>query len=145
MTVLISHRGNTSGPNKSLENSPEYIKIAIEKGYDVEVDIWLIGTELHLGHDLPQYQVDKDWLLSNRERIWFHCKNLEILNYFIQEKKDYQFFWHQEDDFTLTSNGYIWTFPGKEVMKNSIIVSLGRENIVHEVYGICSDYVDYLN
>ena len=142
---MFYDRGNAYLKLENIEKACSDWKIAIEKGYDVEVDIWLIGTELHLGHDLPQYQVDKDWLLSNRERIWFHCKNLEILNYFIKEKKDYQFFWHQEDDFTLTSNGYIWTFPGKEVMKNSIIVSLGRENIVHEVYGICSDYVDYLN
>jgi len=144
MAILISHRGNISGANKSLENSPDYIEVAINKGYDVEVDIWLCEYQFYLGHDSPQYQVDEDWLLSHKNRLWFHCKNLEILNYFIKEKKHYKFFWHQKDDFTLTSNNYIWTFPGKPIMKNSIIVSLGKEKIEKEVYGICSDHVDYL-
>ena len=38
--ILISHRGNIDGPNPKLENSPEYIQLAMEKGFDVEVDVW---------------------------------------------------------------------------------------------------------
>ena len=41
MTLLISHRGNTSGINKELENSPKYIEGAIHNGYEVEVDTWM--------------------------------------------------------------------------------------------------------
>ena len=28
--------------------------------------------------------------------------------------KSLNYFWHQTDDFTLTSHGYIWTYPGKK-------------------------------
>ena len=56
-------------------------------------------------------------------------------------------FWHQEDDVTLTSKGYIWTYSGKELTENSIAV---LPEILHEKWwrhkpvqcaGICSDYI----
>ena len=56
--ILISHRGNIDGKNLEQENSPKYIDNAISLGYDVEVDIWLIGRELYLGHDNPDYQIE---------------------------------------------------------------------------------------
>ncbi len=144
MTVLISHRGNTSGINKELENSPKYIESAINNGYEVEVDIWMKDDEFFLGHDSPEYKIDSTWMIRNKNKLWFHCKNLDILNYFSEQKEDYKFFWHQQDDYTLTSNGYIWTYPEKRVTKKSIIVSLGKEIVEHEVFGICSDFVDFL-
>jgi hypothetical protein len=49
---LISHRGNLIGPNV-LENSPKFLIQAIEKGFDVEVDIRLIDKKWYLGHDNP--------------------------------------------------------------------------------------------
>ena len=36
---LISHRGNINGVEKDNENNPDYIKKAMQKGYDVEVDV----------------------------------------------------------------------------------------------------------
>ena len=53
------------------------------------------------------------------------------------------YFWHQEDDITLTSQGYIWAYPGKQPIKNSIAV-------LPEIYkdkvdvckGICSDKIE---
>ena len=36
---LISHRGNLHGKFASLENSPEYIEEAIDKGFDTEIDV----------------------------------------------------------------------------------------------------------
>ena len=36
---LIAHRGNIHGENPSEENKPEYIDAAIDKGYDVEIDV----------------------------------------------------------------------------------------------------------
>ena len=38
--ILISHRGNTNGPNPNMENKPEYVLDAKLKGYDVEIDVW---------------------------------------------------------------------------------------------------------
>jgi len=49
-------------------------------------------------------------------------------------------FWHQEDDVTLTSKGYLWTYSGKELTENSIAVLPEKKPDV-EVAGICSDYV----
>ena len=38
--IFISHRGNLNGKKKKLENKPVYIKDAIKKGFNVEVDVW---------------------------------------------------------------------------------------------------------
>ena len=35
--ILISHRGNISGPNPERENHPEYIFEALQAGYDVDI------------------------------------------------------------------------------------------------------------
>jgi hypothetical protein len=54
--ILISHRGNISGPNPEQENHPDYIWAAIQAGYDVEVDVWFENGKFMLGHDEPQYE-----------------------------------------------------------------------------------------
>ena len=41
--ILISHRGNITGPNKEMENKPEYIEKTLKMGYDVEIDVWCFG------------------------------------------------------------------------------------------------------
>jgi hypothetical protein len=47
---LISHRGNTIGPNPEMENSPLYIQETLDKGFDVEIDLsfwdWIAFREL---------------------------------------------------------------------------------------------------
>lgn len=146
---LISHRGNTNGPNFLEENKPEYIEIAISKGFDVEIDIHydVVQNNIYLGHDKPQYIIDWDWLKKYKDNLWIHCKNIEVLFKFSQTTCEFNYFWHQNDDYTLTSKNYIWTYPGKVHTSNSIIVmpelylnldlnSLNKYN----VYGICTDY-----
>jgi hypothetical protein len=62
----------------------------------------------------------------------------------------YNYFWHQEDDYTLTSKNFIWTYPGKEYKSKSVIVMPEWGNMSYdalrnvECYGICSDYVGML-
>ena len=63
---LISHRGNTSGPNPSRENHPDYIHEAIDKGFEVEVDVWRLGDKWFLGHDKPQYEIEEQFLLQDK-------------------------------------------------------------------------------
>jgi hypothetical protein len=46
--IYISHRGNINGKNIERENSPEYILETLNKGYDVEVDIWIINNKWFL-------------------------------------------------------------------------------------------------
>jgi hypothetical protein len=61
---------------------------------------------------------------------------------FIDFQPELKFFWHQSDDFTLTSNGYLWTYPGKPTGPNSIKVDLNLDNheLMYDPAGICTDY-----
>jgi hypothetical protein len=76
--ILISHRGNIDGKKPHFENSPSYIDEAIELGYDVEVDLWLVNDKFYLGHDEPQYEIDFKWIEDRDDRLWVHCKNIPI-------------------------------------------------------------------
>ena len=38
--ILISHRGNITGIEKDSENKPDYIFNALNKGFNVEIDIF---------------------------------------------------------------------------------------------------------
>ena len=60
--ILISHRGNINGSIPERENEPLYIIEALEKGFDVEVDVWWKDDGFWLGHDEPQYQVKEEFL-----------------------------------------------------------------------------------
>jgi len=137
--ILISHRGNILGSQPGLENMPEYIQDTLDKGYDVEVDVWYANNELYLGHDNPQYKIDISFLMDSR--LWCHAKNIEALNYMLEY--DIHCFWHQEDDYSLTSKGIIWAYPNKPIFKKTICVLPEKHNqdISDEVYGICSDNI----
>ena len=138
--VLISHRGNIDGVNQNFENQPNYIDDAIKAGYDVEVDIWYIGDTLYLGHDTADYQVDIDWLEKRRFKLWIHCKNHPALELLCETHLHY--FWHDEDDVTITSKGIIWSHPKIRPLTNSIAVLPERHNwTVGDCLGVCSDYI----
>jgi len=53
----ISHRGNIDGRIPNSENSPEYISLALSKGYEVEIDVWFVDGSFYLGHDEPYYLI----------------------------------------------------------------------------------------
>ena len=138
--ILISHRGNINGRDEDRENHPEYIQEALDKGYNVEIDVWLTSyNQFYLGHDKTQYFVKLDFL--KKDGLWCHAKNIEALNLML--KGDVHCFWHQEDDVTLTSKGYMWTYPGKQLTENSICVKpeLSGEK-PKKVMGICSDFIE---
>lgn len=135
--IKIAHRGNVDGPS-ILENSPGFILEAITKGFDVEVDVRFIENRWYLGHDRPTYPVGDTFIDQINDKSWFHCKNLEALERL--DNKKHKYFWHQNDDFTLTSNGYIWTYPRKNVTPRSIIVDLNLDLKYNNVYGVCTDY-----
>ena len=145
MPILIAHRGNIEGPNPKWENRPDYIHEALDAGFEVEVDLWRKdhGPPM-LGHDGPQYPTSLHELV--RKGLWVHCKNLYALRtvqYWAGIGVHY--FVHENDPFTLTSRGYIWTFPGQELTDNSICVMPEiQEDIEFRlpvVAGICSDFI----
>lgn len=139
--ILISHRGNTNGANPSEENRPGYIDQAIHSGFDVEVDIWSVDGDLYLGHDEPQYLISLNWLNERIDKLWIHCKNTIAVERFYTVDT-FNYFWHQEDTLTLTSKGYIWAYPGKQPIFNSIAVMPEIYNDpINLCLGVCSDYV----
>jgi hypothetical protein len=117
--------------------------MAISKGYDVEIDVWYVEGQLYLGHDKPQYGIDFRWIRDRYNRLWAHCKNIDAILYFKDCEYDINYFWHQEDTLTLTSQNYIWVYPGKQPVKNSISVmpEINNDNIT-ECIGICSDIIE---
>ncbi len=142
---LISHRGNISGPNPQKENHPNYILNALNKGYEVEIDVWYTNKFM-LGHDKPQYEFPFDLLEKFYTKLWVHCKNIEAIvklknNPELNSRLNY--FWHENDTVTLTSKGYIWAYPGKQPINNSIAVmpEINNDNIT-QCKGICSDYIE---
>lgn len=143
---MIAHRGLFQGPNKDKENHPDQIVLALSKGYDCEIDLWRKEGEWWLGHDEPQYKVTEDFV--GKQGLWLHCKNLEALYELIDRPFRYVYFWHQEDDFTLTSNDVIWTYPGKKLTDKSVAVMPERCPSYWEyikgrnLIGVCTDYVE---
>ena len=136
---LISHRGNTNGPKKNLENSPEYIHQTLKSGYNVEIDVRYVDGFFYLGHDTADYKIEKSFLLT--DRLWCHAKNVEALEEL--KKLNCNYFWHDNDDYTLTSNGFIWAYTGRKLTKNSICV-LPEKADYKEINcaGICSDFIE---
>jgi hypothetical protein len=140
MICRIAHRGNLNGPNPEKENHPSYIEEAIKAGFNAEIDVWFIDNKYILGHDKPDYEVPEKWIFDNKKYLWCHCKNIEAL--WIVSKNINAFF-HDQDDCTLTSKGYIWTFPRNLILTNrSIAVMPERVNgwNLTGVFGVCTDY-----
>lgn len=141
--ILIAHRGLVNGPDKNLENNPNHIHKIINEGFHCEIDLWVIDNEFCLGHDYPQYKIDENFLFD--KPLWIHAKNLPAL-YYLTKTKNLEYFWHQNDDFIVTSGGFIWTFPGKPLTDRSICVMPELENpelknFNIQCYGICSDFI----
>ena len=140
--ILIAHRGNFNGKFESWENEPTYIDLAINSGYDVEVDVWYKDGFLWLGHDKPDYGIDIKWFKDRVSKLWVHCKNVESIIYFKECGYPINYFWHENDTVTLTSLNYIWAYPGKQPINNTISVMPEIYNDdVTQCIGICSDVI----
>ena len=139
--LLIAHRGNLNGPDLDNENKPVYLINAINLGFFVELDLWFVNDKLFLGHDRPQYEVNKDFLIEYKEKMFCHCKNIKALEYVLKNIPELECFFHESDDCVLTSKNHIWTYPGIELTDISVCVMPERSNqIPKKCFGICSDY-----
>jgi hypothetical protein len=147
---IIAHRGLVNGPDKKLENRPDTIEKALNLGFDVEIDVWYTDG-WYLGHDAPQYPIQFDYLRN--DRFWIHTKNIPAMEQLLRNTTPYDtpnFFWHQEDDITLTSHRFIWAYPGKDLTSYSICVMPEQYmNLQHtfllSCYGICTDFATAVN
>lgn len=89
----------------------------------------------------------------SRPELWLHCKNVEALAKAPTVAENY--FWHQDDHYTLTSTGLVWTYPGFRMLGNRFIMVLPERNWAfpaksaaeelagiekQDIYGCCTDY-----
>lgn len=137
----IAHRGLTHGPNPDLENLPNHVEQTLGAGFDVLVDVWRSPEDgtLWLGHPEPQHQVDACFLMN--ERLWCRAANSHTLLWLL--KAGCRCLFHDTDDQVLTSDGWIWTYPGEPLTEYSICV-LPERSARHDwtqAAGVCSDYV----
>jgi len=138
--ILISHKGNLCGKDHHNENKPSHILNILKLGFHVEIDVWYVKNEFYLGHDEPIHKVSPTFLINSM--IWCHAKNIDAI--LEMQRYNIHYFWHESDTITLTSKKYIWAFPGKQPIKNSIAVlpELYNDDISSSV-GICSDNIYY--
>lgn len=142
---VIAHRGNVNGAKPSLENQRHYIDRALKEGHDAEIDVWKIGDKFFLGHDRPDLEVPMLWIADRKDNLWIHCKNLAALIHFTNT--NFNAFWHENDRFTMTTKGWIWTNIGEPVCKNSVVVALDLKDLTQVTgneYAICTDHADLL-
>ena len=79
--IFIAHRGNINGRESGLENGDKYCQEAIDKGFNVEIDVhWYEGI-FWTGHDRPQYRVNTEFL--KKKEVWCHAKDIEALYPFL--------------------------------------------------------------
>ena len=147
--LLIAHRGLLKGPNAKLENNPFNVIDCLRRGFDVEIDLQFKNGNFYLGHDIPQYKVDLNFLKKNG--LWIHAKSSRALVELQKTQCGLNYFWHESDAYTLTSKGFIWVQPGCELLNKSIWVLPELEypnlkfHIPDFIYGICSDYFADIN
>lgn len=145
--LYISHRGNIYGKDINRENTVDAIEECLSLDINVEIDIWFINFDFYLGHDEPINKMPREYLFN--KQIWIHAKNSDALCK-LKEYNAINYFWHNIDNYTLTSSGYIWTYPGKTLLKNSIAVlpeiANYTKNDLINCAGICSDeIIRYIN
>lgn len=155
---LIAHRGNVLGRNEEKENSQAYLQAALDAEYDVEIDVWVTETDdIYGGHDEPTHELQWDFLVHNSDFIWLHAKNFRALDFFTKDR-GFNVFWHDGDDYTVTSRGYIWHHQhsscrlcnksSRSVLYASYPDPITFENtwfFDQDVEGIYSDYVALYN
>ena len=145
---FISHRGNLTGKGDK-ENHPDQIKLCVDQGFEVEIDVWSIDDKLYLGHDSAQYSIDFMFLCTT-PGLWLHCKNIEALRKCKSSQYNLNYFSIDKDDFVLTSRGNIWLSPTyRKLYKQSICVmpederwSFPEEQLA-DFNGVCSDNIYY--
>jgi len=136
---LISHRGNITKSIPESENTPDYVEIALKK-YDCEVDVWLKNDSFYLGHEGPTIEVSKQFILH--PGLWCHAKHYESLQALLDVNA--HCFFHQKDDYTITSKGVIWAYPRQKGDKNTVCVhphELALED-VKKFYGVCANNIE---
>ena len=117
MAFLISHRGNIEGINPSREDSLEYVKEALEKGYHCMVDVWLVGgRHVALGVESACYQTTIEFLQN--ERLICNARSPEALEFLLRNEVHC---FAASSTFSLTNGGLIWVKPGGKITPRGVL------------------------
>jgi hypothetical protein len=147
--IKIAHKGNYAGQNVDRENTVEYIEEAIAAGYNVKVDAWLMEDKWMLGQHWPATEVPRSFF--ERPEIWTHAKNL-VGYVSLYNNPKVHVFWHNKDDFAITSKGIKWARNYIETSDG--IMSIAEDNQtmkgringkLTQPLGICCDSFDWLS
>lgn len=137
--IIISHRGNTNGPNPKTENNPDIIEYLLDQRIPCEIDVWLHKNKFYLGHDKGVYPIKEDWLQNHY--LFCHAKNIEALYRMMMNYKIHCF-WHDKDDHVLTNQYFIWQAHPNNLTDRTIVVDKSSTpNYNLKCYGICVDYL----
>lgn len=158
--MIIAHRALLNGPNKELENTYDNILKCLDNNLSVEIDLWFKDGKFWIGHDAPERDFNREiqWLYYRIKPtiVFIHAKNIEAMNELLKFKTNipnnpFDYFLHDKDDAVLTRSGYIWTYPGKELFKNSIAVmpelcfdkyrkKVEELYLSKQIAGVCTDF-----
>lgn len=149
---LIAHRANVVPPSvfcevpepDTQESQGDTIK-TLQRGFDVEVDVWGVAGELYYGHDRPTIRA----FPLPKDRTWYHCKNLDALAE-MRKTDGFNYFWQGSDDYAFTSLGYFWCNVGVPItgIEDRAVVVMPETlswNIDRSAYGVCSDHVGMID
>ena len=151
--LIILHRGNVFGPLSCEENSEHTIRTIIETfpEFHMEIDLRVdFNGDLFLGHDTPEHRTSIAFLTIYQTNLWIHAKDVNAL--LLCLRMGWRCFSHDHDDFVLTSNGKIWTYPRAKtvityksiVVMPEYIIKLENMNRFFDekavLYGVCSDH-----
>lgn len=146
--IIIAHRANLYGPaqDKTQENLPRNIYIAVKKGLHVEVDIQANDKgEIYFGHDECQESVADVFTKDDyQQKIFWHAKDSAALMWALN--KNLHCFFHNKDNMSLTSRDMIWT-AHHHIQGDRVIVATNEDFItakqllkLDKIYGICTDH-----
>ena len=117
---------------------------ALKHGFECECDVWYHKEKYWLGHDEPQYEICPEFLST--PKLWIHAKNYEALQRILRDFPDVHVFFHDKDPYTITSQQYIWAYPGQPVNSYKTICVM-PERVKYTIReknracGICSDFI----
>lgn len=146
--IKIANLGNTHGGVPKLQNTKAHLDSAIESGYGVKAEVWIVNKTLMIGDGFPTEEVRLSYLQD--PRIWVRAMTLETYVSLYSQKV--HVFWNNQDDFTFTNQGIKWANKG--VCTVDGIMYLPETSNIHmaqiangslQPLGVCSNDFYYLN